>query len=59
MRTFRARFARGEPGATSIEYGLIAALVAVAIIGGARALGTPIGTSFNTVVTDPQPRANN
>ena len=54
MKNFVARFVRDESGATSIEYGLIAALIAVAIIGAARALGTQIGTTFNTVVTEMQ-----
>jgi pilus assembly protein Flp/PilA len=43
------RFWNDESGATAIEYGLIAALIAVAIIGGARALGTNIGATFNNV----------
>jgi pilus assembly protein Flp/PilA len=54
MKNFVARFVRDESGATSIEYGLIAALIAVAIIGAARALGTQIGTTFDTVVTEMQ-----
>jgi len=54
MKNFVARFVRDESGATAIEYGLIAALIAVAIIGAARALGTQIGTTFNTVVTEMQ-----
>lgn len=44
-----ARFMKDESGATAIEYGLIAALISVAIIGGASALGTNIGTTFNEV----------
>jgi pilus assembly protein Flp/PilA len=43
------RFWQDESGATAIEYGLIAALIAVAIIGGARALGTRVGGTFNNV----------
>ena len=43
------QFLNDELGATAIEYGLIAALIAVAIIGGARALGTNIGDTFNNV----------
>ena len=35
-----------ESGATAIEYGLIAALIALAIIGGLTALGTNISTPF-------------
>jgi len=54
MKNFVARFVRDESGATAIEYGLIAALIAVAIISAARALGTQIGTTFNTVVTETQ-----
>jgi len=49
MNTILARFVKDESGATAIEYGLIAALIAVAIIGGARTLGTNIGATFNNV----------
>jgi pilus assembly protein Flp/PilA len=45
-------FIRNKSGATAIEYGLIAVLVAVAIIGGATALGTTLNATFNAVVTD-------
>jgi len=58
MKNFVARFVKNESGATAIEYGLIAALIAVAIIGAARALGTQIGTTFNTVVTEMQNSGN-
>lgn len=54
MQNFVSRFVKDESGATAIEYGLIAALIAVAIIGGARALGTQIGDTFNNVVTEMQ-----
>ena len=40
---------KDESGATAIEYGLIAALIAVAIIAGARSLGSSINTTFNNV----------
>ncbi len=40
---------KDESGATAIEYGLIAALISVAIIGGATTLGTNIGATFNAV----------
>jgi pilus assembly protein Flp/PilA len=40
-----------ESGATAIEYGLIAALIAVAIIGTVTALGTKLGTTFTAVTT--------
>lgn len=44
-----SRFIRDEAGATAIEYGLIAALIAVVIIGGVTAVGTHLSTSFNTL----------
>lgn len=47
-KTF-ARFIKDESGATAIEYGLIASLIAVAIIAGATALGNQIGTTFNAI----------
>ena len=40
-----------ESGATAIEYGLIAALIAVVIISAVTALGTTIKGKFNDVVT--------
>ncbi|WP_084422078.1 Flp family type IVb pilin [Henriciella litoralis] len=43
------RFFKNESGATAIEYGLIAALIAVAIIGAVSALGTSTASTFNTV----------
>ena len=48
-RTLCFDTSKDKSGATAIEYGLIAALVAVAIIGGARLLGTRIGGTFNNV----------
>ncbi|KCZ97560.1 Flp/Fap pilin component [Hyphomonas polymorpha PS728] len=44
-----ARFLKDESGATAIEYGLIAALIAVAIIGGVSALGTETRGTFDDV----------
>jgi pilus assembly protein Flp/PilA len=44
-----ARFVRDESGATAIEYGLIAALIAVVIIGAVTAVGTKLSTTFTTV----------
>ena len=41
-----------ESGATAIEYGLIAALIAVAIIASLQAVGNSLSTTFNTVSTD-------
>lgn len=43
------RFIKDESGATAIEYGLIAALIALAIIVGAGAAGNAIGGKFNDV----------
>ncbi len=40
-----------KQGVTAIEYGLIAALIAVAIIGSITALGTTLSTTFNTVAS--------
>jgi pilus assembly protein Flp/PilA len=48
MAFFR-KLLKNEKGATAIEYGLIAALVAVAAIGGMTALGNSLDTTFNTV----------
>lgn len=51
MSNLFKRFVNDESGATAIEYGLIAALVSVALIAGAGALGTQVGTTFNTLNT--------
>jgi pilus assembly protein Flp/PilA len=40
-----------EDGVTAIEYGLIAALIAVAIIVAVRAVGTDLVTIFNNIAT--------
>jgi pilus assembly protein Flp/PilA len=42
-------FAREEDGVTAIEYGLLAALIAVAIIGGATLVGTQLAAVFNSI----------
>jgi pilus assembly protein Flp/PilA len=42
-------FLRNESGATAIEYGLIAALIAVVIIGAVTAVGTSLNTTFSSV----------
>lgn len=49
MKTLISRFARDEDGATAIEYGLIAALIAVAIIAAVKAVGTNLGTTFSEI----------
>lgn len=48
MKTI-ARFLSNESGATAIEYGLIAALIAVVVIGAVTAVGTGLSGTFNTV----------
>ncbi|MCO4744046.1 MAG: Flp family type IVb pilin [Proteobacteria bacterium] len=42
-------FVRDENGATAIEYGLIAALIAVVIIGAVTLIGTRLRTTFSSV----------
>ena len=49
MRRFGARLARDERGVTALEYGLIAALIAVVIIGAVGALGSSVSRTFNKV----------
>jgi pilus assembly protein Flp/PilA len=51
-----SRFLRDDSGATAIEYGLIAAGIAVAIIAAVQALGTEISGTFQDVVTALQAR---
>ena len=52
MRNFINRFAKDESGATAIEYGLIAALIAVAIIGALGAVKGGLVGTFNKVATN-------
>ena len=52
MSKFVTRFLKNESGATAIEYGLIAALIAVVIITGVSAIGTNLGTKFNTIASN-------
>lgn len=49
MKSLFRSFASDESGATAIEYGLIASLIAVAIIVGAKALGSQINNTFSAV----------
>jgi len=51
MQNLVTRFIEDESGATAIEYGLIAALIAVAMIGGAGLVGSSIETKFTEVST--------
>jgi pilus assembly protein Flp/PilA len=43
---------KNEDGATAIEYGLIAALIAVAAIAAFQLVGTNLSSIFDTVATD-------
>lgn len=49
MQKLIARFIKEEEGVTAIEYGLIAALIAVVIIASVRLVGTSLDTTFATV----------
>jgi pilus assembly protein Flp/PilA len=51
MSNLIARFVKDESGATAIEYGLIAALIALAIITGATALGNALNAKFTAIST--------
>ncbi|MGQ2906693.1 MAG: Flp family type IVb pilin [Shinella sp.] len=52
MKNLLKRFKNDESGATAIEYGLIAALIGVVIIGGARMVGTSLDATFTTISTE-------
>ena len=51
MKLF-ARFAKCESGATAIEYGLIAALIGVAIIAAVTSVGTGLNGTFGNVAAE-------
>ena len=51
MTNLVARFVKDESGATAIEYALICAGIALAIIAGINALGTAINTKFGDIAT--------
>ncbi len=48
---FIKKLVRDEQGATAIEYGLIAALIAVAAITAMQSLGNELGDTFSNVAT--------
>jgi len=48
MKTFFLKFASDEKGATAIEYALLIALIAMAIVGAATTIGTKISSTFVT-----------
>lgn len=49
---FFNKIAQNEDGATAIEYGLIAALIAVAAITAMQSLGNELTTTFSTVSSE-------
>jgi pilus assembly protein Flp/PilA len=54
MKNVVNRFATDKSGATAIEYGLIAALISVVIIGVLSTIGTRLSTKFNQIATQLQ-----
>jgi pilus assembly protein Flp/PilA len=49
MKNLMKKFLNNKSGATAIEYGLIAALIAVAVIGGVSQLGSSANATFTTI----------
>jgi pilus assembly protein Flp/PilA len=49
MKATFLKFWRDEQGATAIEYGLIAALIAMVIISGVTSVGTKLNSQFNNI----------
>lgn len=49
MKNLFDRFVKDESGATAIEYGLIAALISVALITGATTLGNSLNNQFTNL----------
>ena len=49
LRRLVIRFLHDQSGATAIEYGLIAALIAVAAITAMTSIGSKLGSTFNNV----------
>jgi pilus assembly protein Flp/PilA len=52
VRASVARFVGDETAATAIEYGLLAGLIALVIISGARTLGTRLSAKFNAIAAN-------
>ena len=51
MKSLILSFYKDESGATAIEYGLIAAGIAIAIIVAVQGVGTKLSTNFGTIST--------
>jgi pilus assembly protein Flp/PilA len=52
MLRFLQQLAKDRSGPTAIEYGLIAALIAVVTIAGLTTLGTTLNSRYNAIATD-------
>ena len=53
------KFYQNEEGATAIEYGLIAGILAVSIVVGASLIGNTINNTFNTLGTAVESNGDN
>jgi pilus assembly protein Flp/PilA len=51
MKSLISTFFKDESGATAIEYGLIAAGIAIAIITAVQGVGTKLSTNFDSIST--------
>jgi pilus assembly protein Flp/PilA len=51
MKNLVSRFVKDESGATAIEYGLIAAGIAIAIITAVNGVGSKLSSNFGTIST--------
>ena len=51
MKNLVSRFVKDESGATAIEYGLIAAGIAIAVITAVQGVGGKLSTNFGTIST--------
>ncbi|MBR0751440.1 Flp family type IVb pilin [Bradyrhizobium jicamae] len=51
MKSFVVKFLKNESGATAIEYGLIAAGIAIAIIAAVNGVGTSLSSTFSSIST--------
>ena len=49
MKTLFARFLKDDSGATAIEYGLIAGLIGVVVIGAVTTVGTKVSNQFTAI----------
>lgn len=52
MTKFMTRFLKDESGATAIEYGLIAALIAVVLVASLQGVGSALDGAFSKIESD-------